>query len=56
MSSNTLNRDNQLREDGEDLIFSFLEQLLAPIHGQELVGLLDFSQSFEEDRQVEMIV
>ena len=52
----TLNWDDQLGNDGEDLGTTLLEHVEDTLHSKEAVGVLLFADAFEEDRQVMMII
>ena len=53
----TLYRDNELRDDGEDLLGAALgEEVVDPVDGEEDVRVLIFPQTVEEEREVEVIV
>jgi hypothetical protein len=52
----TFNWDDELGNDGEHLGTTFLEHVEDTLHGEETVGVLLFTDTFEEDGQVMMVV
>ena len=51
-----LDRDDQLRDDGQDLGAAVLEHVEDALHREEAVRLLLLAQAVEEDRQVVVVV
>jgi hypothetical protein len=56
VSKLTLNGDDQLGDDGEDLRAALLEHVKHALDGQEAVGVLLLADTFEEDGQVVVVV
>jgi hypothetical protein len=52
----TLDRDNKLRNNREDLGTTFLKHITDTLDGQETVGVNLFTDSFEEDRKIMMVI
>ena len=52
----TFNWDDQLRKDWKKLSRVSFYQLVSALHRQEFVRLFDFADSFEEDRQMQVII
>lgn len=52
----TLNRDDELRNDGENLSTTLLEHVEDTLHGQEAVWVLLLTDALEEDWQVMVVV
>lgn len=52
----TLDRDDQLGDDGQNLGASLFEHVENALHGQEAVGVLLFTDAFEENGEVVMVV
>jgi hypothetical protein len=52
----TLNRDDKLGDDREDLGPALLEHVEDTLHGQEAVRVLLFADALEEDGQVVVVV
>ena len=52
----TLNRDDELRDDGEDLGLAVHEQIANTLDGKESVRILFLTDALHEDRQVVMVV
>lgn len=51
-----LDRDNKLRNNREDLGTTFLKHVTDTLDGQETVGVNLFTDSFEEDRKIMMVI
>ena len=52
----TLDRNNQLRDDGKHLRTALLEHVENTLHGKESVWVLLLTNAFEEDWQVVVVV
>lgn len=52
----TFDRDNQLRNDGQDFSTTFLKHVKDTLHSEEAVGILLLANPLEEDRQVVVVV
>lgn len=52
----TLDRNDELRDDGEDALATLLEHLEESFAGKELVRLFSFAESVEENREEVEIV
>jgi len=52
----TLNRDDKLRDDWEDLSTTLFEHIEDTLDCKEAVWVLLFSNAFEEDGQVMMVI
>ena len=52
----SLDGNDELGDDWQDLAASCLEHVLYPLHCQELVGLLCFPHPIEEDGQVVVVI
>lgn len=51
-----LDRDNQLGQDWQNLIFALADQRAKAFICKEFVGVIYFSKAVEENRQVVMVV
>lgn len=51
-----LDRDDELRDDGEDLGTALREQIVGALTSEELVRLLLLADAVEEDREVVVVV
>lgn len=56
MVTQTLDWDDELRDDGQDLGSALGKEIIGSLSSQELVRLVGLSDSIEKDRQVVMIV
>jgi hypothetical protein len=52
----TLDRDDQLRDDWEDLSATLFQHIEGSLDGKESVRVYLFSDSLKEDREVMMVV
>lgn len=52
----TLDWDDQLRDNGQDLRATLLEHVEDTLNGEETVGVVLFTDTLEEDREVMMVV
>lgn len=52
----TLDGDDQLGNDGKDLSASLFEHVEDTLHGKEAVGVLLFTDTFEENGEVVMVI
>jgi len=52
----TLDRDDKLGDDGEDLGATLLEHVKDTLDGEESVGILLLTDALEEDGEVMMVV
>ena len=56
VSRSTFDRNNQLRNHGQDLVATVLEHIVNTLTSKEVVGMFGFTEAVEEQRQVMMIV
>ena len=52
----TLDGDDQLRKDGQQLVGALLDELIGALAGQKLERLFGLAQSFEKDGEVKMVI
>ena len=52
----TLDWDDQLRDNGEDLWATLFEHVTHSLDGEETVGIILFTNTFEENGKVMMVV
>lgn len=52
----TLDRNDELWKDSQYLVWVSLHQLLCSLNSQEFIRLLSLSETFKENREIEMIV
>lgn len=52
----TLDWDDQLRDNGEDLWATLFEHVSDTLDGEEAVGVVFLTDAFKEDRKVMMVI